>query len=140
MGRKKKEETAVVERKTKAKKTASKLKGEDIKTLSEIEKNLLKKCKKDGFINQNEIYDALHDYELDDDAIDELIAFFADNGIEVINEDEDEEEEEVEEEFDESKLKMGEEDDVDDFFEGEDTEDEDVEDLDIEHLDLTLGG
>ena len=140
MGRKKKEETAVVEKKAKAKKTASKLKGEDIKTLSEIEKNLLKKCKKDGFINQNEIYDALHDYELDDDAIDELIAFFADNGIEVINEDEDEEEEEVEEEFDESKLKMGEEDDVDDFFEGEDTEDEDVEDLDIEHLDLTLGG
>ena len=140
MGRKKKEETAVVEKKAKAKKTASKLKGEDIKTLSEIEKNLHKKCKKDGFINQNEIYDALHDYELDDDAIDELIAFFADNGIEVINEDEDEEEEEVEEEFDESKLKMGEEDDVDDFFEGEDTEDEDVEDLDIEHLDLTLGG
>ena len=140
MGRKKKEETAVVEKKAKAKKTASKLKGEDIKTLSEIEKNLLKKCKKDGFINQNEIYDALHDYELDDDAIDELIAFFADNGIEVINEDEDEEEEEVEEEFDESKLKMGEEDDVDDFFEGEDTEDDDVEDLDIEHLDLTLGG
>ena len=140
MGRKKKEETAVVEKKAKAKKTASKLKGEDIKTLSEIEKNLLKKCKKDGFINQNEIYDALHDYELDDDAIDELIAFFADNGIEVINEDEDEEEEDVEEEFDESKLKMGEEDDVDDFFEGEDTEDEDVEDLDIEHLDLTLGG
>ena len=140
MGRKKKEETIVVEKKAKAKKTASKLKGEDIKTLSEIEKNLLKKCKKDGFINQNEIYDALHDYELDDDAIDELIAFFADNGIEVINEDEDEEEEEVEEEFDESKLKMGEEDDVDDFFEGEDTEDEDVEDLDIEHLDLTLGG
>ena len=140
MGRKKKEETTVVEKKAKAKKTSSKLKGEDIKTLSEIEKNLLKKCKKDGFINQNEIYDALHDYELDDDAIDELIAFFADNGIEVINDDEDEEEEEVEEEFDESKLKMGEEDDVDDFFEGEDTEDEDVEDLDIEHLDLTLGG
>ena len=140
MGRKKKEETTVVEKKAKAKKTASKLKGEDIKTLAEIEKNLLKKCKKDGFINQNEIYDALHDYELDDDAVDELIAFFADNGIEVVNEDEDEEEEEVEEEFDESKLKMGEEDDVDDFFEGEDAGDEDVEDLDIEHLDLTLGG
>ena len=140
MGRKKKEETTVVEKKTKAKKTASKLKGEDIKTLAEIEKNLLKKCKKDGFINQNEIYDALHDYELDDDAVDELIAFFADNGIEVVNEDEDEEEEDVEEEFDESKLKMGEEDDVDDFFEGEETGDEDVEDIDIEHLDLTLGG
>ena len=141
MGRKKKEETAKIEKKSKTKKTTSKLKGEDIKTLQEIEKNLLKKCKKDGFINQNEIYDALHDYELDDDAIDELIAFFAENDIEVINDDEEEEEEDVEEEFDESKLKMGEEADVDDFFEGEDTgEDEDVEDLDIEHLDLTLGG
>ena len=46
MGRKKKEETAKIEKKFKTKKTTSKLKGEDIKTLQEIEKNLLKKCKK----------------------------------------------------------------------------------------------
>ena len=142
MGRKKKVvEEEVLEKKPKAKKakTTSKLKGEDIKTLEEIEKNLLKKCKKEGMINQSEIYDALHDYELDDEAVDELIAFFADNDIEVINDDEDEEEEtEIEEEFDESKLKMEEEDD--DFFAEDETDDEDVEDIDIEHLDLTLGG
>ncbi len=142
MGRKKKVvEEEVLEKKPKAKKakTASKLKGEDVKTLEEIEKNLLKKCKKEGMINQSEIYDALHDYELDDEAVDELIAFFADNDIEVINDDEDEEEEtEIEEEFDESKLKMEEEDD--DFFAEDETDDEDVEDIDIEHLDLTLGG
>ena len=146
MGRKKKVvEEEVLEKKPKAKKepkkakTSSKLKGEDIKTLEEIEKNLLKKSKKDGFINQSEIYDALHDYELDDDAVDELIAFFAENDVEVVNDDEDEEEEEVEEEFDESKLKIDADDD-DDFFAEDETGDEDVEDLDIEHLDLTLGG
>ena len=151
MGRKKKVvEEEVLEKKPKAKKEpkkdakkakkSSKLRSEDIKTLEEIEKNLLKKCKKDGFINQSEIYDALHDYELDDDAVDELIAFFADNEIEVVNDDEEEEEEiEIEEEFDESKLKIDADDD-DDFFAEDETGDEDVEDLDIEHLDLTLGG
>ena len=116
MGRKKKEETVVEEapkkkkgrpagKKNEPKKAVSdsKLSSEDIKTLQEIEKSLLKKCKKEGFINQSEIYDALNNYELDDVAIDELIAFFADNNIKVVNEDEDEEDN-IEEEFDESVL------------------------------------
>ena len=121
--------------------TKSKLSAEDIKSLEEIEKSLLKKCKKDGFINQSEIYDALNNYELDDQAIDELIAFFAENEIEVVNEDEDEEEETPEEEFDESKINFDE--DVepdDDFFASDESEeDEEAEDLDIDHLDITLG-
>ena len=145
MGRKKKVETEAPV-KAKGKKAAeskkkSKLSTEEIKTLGEIEKSLLKKCKKDGFINQNQIYDALHDYELDDDAIDELIAFFAENEIEVVNDDEDEEEEkDIEEEFDESKMKFDEADDDDDFFSEENPEDEEAEDIDVEHLDLTLSG
>ena len=151
MGRKKKEE--VVEKAPKAKKAAkekespkakkaakSKMSAEEIKTLEEIQKSLLKKCKKDGFISQSEIYDALNDYELDDSAIDQLIAFFAENEIEVLTSDEDEEDEEEdkEEEFDESKISFEEDEPEDDFFEGsEDTEGE--EDLDIDHLDMTLG-
>ena len=153
MGRKKKTETEPIIEKVpgkrgrprkekpekEVKKSKSKLDSEDIKTLEEIEKNLLKKCKKDGFINQSEIYDALNNYELDDSAVDELIAFFAESEIEVVNDDEEEEEEVEEEDFDESKMKFDEEDD-DDFFAENEVEDEEAEDLDIDHLDLTLGG
>ena len=129
------------EKDVKAKAHKSKLSAEDIKSLEEIEKSLLKKCKKDGFISQSEIYDALNNYELDDQAVDELIAFFADNEIEVVNEEE-EEEETPEEEFDESKINFDEsvEPDDDDFFASEESEeDEETEDLDIDHLDITLG-
>ena len=126
---------------TKAKKKASKMSDEDIKTLNEIEKALLKKCKKSGFINQSEIYDALNNYELDDDAVNELIAFFAENEIEVINEDEDEEEEEAPElDFDESKINFEDSEPDDDFFSSDETdEDVEAEDIDIDHLDATLG-
>ena len=150
MGRKKKTEVeevvkekkkgkAAKEKVTKTKAAKSKLSDEDIKTLQEIEKSLLKKSKKEGFISQSEIYDALNNYELDDAAVDELIAFFAENKIDVINE---EEEEEVpEEDFDESKIDFNE--DVepdDDFFASEESEeDEEAEDIDIDHLDITLG-
>ena len=149
MGRKKKEE--VVEKEPKAKKAPkekapkakkaakSKMSAEDIKTLEEIQKSLLKKCKKDGFISQSEIYDALNDYELDDSAIDSLIAFFAENEIEVLTSDEDEEEEEVkEEEFDESKISFSEEEPDDDDFFASDEDTEEEEDIDIDHLDMTL--
>ena len=130
-------------KKAKAPKAAKEKKAkvsEDIQTLEEVEKLLLKKCKKDGFINQSEIYDALNNYELDDSAVDSLIAFFAENEIEVVNDDEDEEEEEeAEEEFDESKMSFDEEEPDDDFFTEDSMGDEEAEDIDIEHLDLTLG-
>ena len=118
----------------------AKAKTAEIQSLEDIEKALLKKCKKDGFINQSEIYDALNNYELDDDAIDSLMAFFQDNEIEVISADEDEEEEEeVEEEFDESKISFDEEEPDDaDFFASETGEDEEAEEIDIDHLDITL--
>ena len=144
MGRKKATETLEEPNKAKAAKKATKAtkkKGdESIKTLEEVEKALLKKCKKDGFINQSEIYDALNEYELDDDAVEKLVAFFAENEIEVLTTDEDEEDEEdKEEEFDESKISFDENaDDDDDFFASDDVEDEE-EDIDIDHLDVTLG-
>ena len=137
MGRKKATETLEEPKKAKA----SKKKGdENIKTLEEVEKALLKKCKKDGFINQSEIYDALNDYELDDDAVDKLVAFFAENEIEVLTTDEDEEEDEdKEEEFDESKMSFDENAEDDDFFVSDDAEESEEEDIDIDHLDVTLG-
>ena len=142
MGRKKATETLEEPKKAKAAKKATKKKGDDnIKTLEEVEKALLKKCKKDGFINQSEIYDALNDYELDEDAVETLIAFFAENEIEVLTSDEDEEEEEdKEEEFDESKMSFDENaDDDDDFFVNDEGDEDEEEDIDIDHLDVSLG-
>ncbi len=148
MGRKKATEEVKEPKKSKKaleepkKAKSTKKKGDSqIKTLEEVEKTLLKRCAKAGFINQSEIYDALNEYELDDDAIDKLIAFFEENEIDVLTTDEDEEEEkEEEEEFDESKISFDEDvdDDDDDFFASED-EDEEAEDIDIDHLDVTLG-
>ena len=154
VGRKKLEETETkktktpkkAEKKAPAKKKAETrkidLSAEEIKTLQEIEKKLLKKCKKDGFINQSEIYDALNNYELDDDAVDELIAFFADNNIEVKvgDPDEEEEEEEKEVEFDENNMDFNEDDEPDDDFFSSDDEDVEAEDIDVEHLDMTITG
>ena len=145
MGRKKKtEEVAVKE--TKAKKNSTKtgvvLSADEIKTLQEIEKKLLKKSKKDGFILQSEIYDTLNNYELDDDAVEELMAFFADNAIAVKTGEEDEEEEdEKEEEFDESEIDFSKEDEPDDdFFSADGDEDQEAEDIDVDHLDLAISG
>ena len=148
MGRKKAEETKATKKKetatkAKAKKTVSGvvLSDEEIKTLEEIEKKLLKKCKKDGFILQSEIYDALNNYELDDDAIEELMAFFAENEIAVKTGEEDEEEEEDSEEFDESKINFDEAEEPDeDFFSEDAGEDEEAEDIDVDHLDLAISG
>ena len=145
MGRKKaseKEELKEVKKGKNAKKATKAKGGAEIKTLEEVEKQLLKKCKKDGFINQSEIYEALNDYELDDDAIEKMMSFFAENEIEVLvsDEDEEDEEDEKEEEFDESKISFDEDvDDDDDFFASEDGDEEAEEDIDIDHLDVSLG-
>ena len=152
MGRKKKEETAV---ETKPKKrgrpkvsegaaSSPKIKLDkkkkktkniydddgEILSLDEIKNSLLKKAKSSGIIDQGDIYDALSQFELDDETIADLINFFRDNGIEVIT-DEDDDDEDFED-FDESKMNLDEEPDDDDFFaeEGEETE----EDIDIDYL------
>ena len=124
------------EKPAKAKKATSKLDKEDLKTLQQIEQQLLKKSKSSGSIEQSDIYDALNSYELDDSAIDELMDFFKANNVEVITDDEDLDSEE-EEEFDESKMNLSEDPD-DDFY--DDGENENEEDIDIEHLDMTLSG
>ena len=118
------------------KKTNSKLSDEDIKTLQQIENQLLKKSKATGTIEQNDIWDALNAYEIEDDVVEELMTFFKEHNIEVIS-DEDEEEEEEEEDFDESKMNLEEDPDDDFFADGEDTGEEDI---DIDHLDVTLSG
>ena len=151
MGRKKKEETAPVEVSPKKRgrpkvsegaASAPKIKLDkkkkvktiydddgEILSLDDIKNSLLKKAKSSGIIDQSDIYDALNQFELDDDTISDLINFFKDNGIEVISDEEDDNDDF--EDFDESKMNLDEEPD-DDFFaeEGEEVE----EDLDIDYL------
>ena len=102
----------------------------EILSLDDIKNSLLKKAKSSGIIDQSDIYDALSQFELDDDTILDLITFFKDNGIEVISDEEDEGDEDFEE-FDESKMNLDEEPD-DDFFAENDEETE--EDIDIDYL------
>ena len=85
----------------------------EILSIDDIKNSLLKKAKSSGIIDQSDIYDALNQFDLDDDTVADLINFFKDNGIEVISDEEDEDEDF--EDFDESKINLDEEPD-DDFF------------------------
>ena len=151
MGRKKKEETVVAEQAPKKRgrpkvsegaASAPKIKLDkkkkvktiydddgEILSIDDIKNSLLKKAKSSGIIDQSDIYDALSQFDLDDDTVADLINFFKENGVEVIS-DEDDADEDFEE-FDESKMNLDEEPD-DDFFaeEGEEVE----EDIDIDYL------
>ena len=148
MGRKKKEEVVVEEAPKKrgrpkvseGAKSAPKLeKKKKVKTiydddgeilsLDDIKNSLLKKAKSSGIIDQSDIYDALSQFDLDDDTIADLINFFKEKGIEVISDEEDNDEDF--EDFDESKMNLDEEPD-DDFFAENDEETE--EDIDIDYL------
>ena len=84
----------------------------EILSLDDIKNSLLKKAKSSGIIDQSDIYDALNQFDLDDDTILDLINFFKENGIEVISDEEDDSDEDFEE-FDESKMKLDEEPDDD---------------------------
>ena len=133
------EEQIVPEKKNKAKKEA--LEFDEIPTLDQIKAKLLKKAKAQGYIDQSEIYDQLSDYELDEDAVVELINFFQEKEIQVISED-DEEEEDSLDDIDEKDINLDEDPDAGllDDDEGYSSEDEEDLDLDIDHLDITLGG
>ncbi len=140
MGRPKKDAVAAPKKAT-AKKATKKRDTETLATLAEIESKLLKKAKNNGnVLDQNDIYDALNNYELEDDVIEDLITYFANQKVEIVSEDDEEEEEEIDDaDFDESKMAALEEDD-DDFYETEEDIDEEELDFDIDHLDSSIGG
>ena len=103
----------------------------EILSIDDIKESLLKKAKNSGIIDQSDIYDALSQFDLDDDTVLDLMNYFKEKGIEVISDEEDEGDEDFED-FDESKMNLDEEPDDDDFF-AEDT-DEAEEDIDIDYL------
>ena len=79
----------------------------EILSLDDIKASLLKKAKNSGIIDQSDIYDALSQFELDDDTILDLMNYFKEKGIEVISDEEDEGDEDFED-FDESKMNLDE--------------------------------
>ena len=143
MGRPKKDASAPVKKAPvkKPAKTSKKRDTETLATLAEIEAKLLKKAKANGNqLDQSDIYDALNNYELEDDVIEDLITYFANQNIEVISDDNEEEEAEIDDsDFDESKMASLEEDDAD-FYETDEDINEEELDFDIDHLDSSIGG
>ena len=131
---------ATTAKKAAPKKTSKKRDTETLATLAEIEAKLLKKAKANGDqLDQSDIYDALNNYELEDDVIDDLITYFANQKIEVVSDEDEEEEEELDDvDFDESK--MGSLEDDDDFYENDDDSEAEELDFDIDHLDASIGG
>ncbi len=132
--------TPVKEKKVSPKKVGKKSSDDmdDIKSMDEIKASLLKKAKSSGSIAQSEIYDALNQYDLEDNDVDDLIAFFKEQEIEVIDDSDDEEEEDgidsiSDEDIDFSKEPQ------DDFFDEDDEVENLEEDIDFNNLDLTLG-
>ena len=103
----------------------------EILSIDDIKESLLKKAKNSGILDQSDIYDALSQFDLDDDTVLDLMNFFKEKGIEVISDEEDEGDEDFED-FDESKMNLDEEPDDDDFFAEDDGETE--EDIDIDYL------
>ncbi|MDY4849455.1 MAG: RNA polymerase sigma factor RpoD [Bacilli bacterium] len=106
---------------------------EELKTLHQIEQDLVKKYKSEGQIDQSVIFDALAEYELDDAAIDELVEYFPAHGIKVISDDEDfDDEEEEEEDFEKEPLEDDEDRFLDDdFSDNDDDNGENIEDIDF---------
>ena len=139
MGRPRKDASAPSAAKKPAVKKAGKKRDSDtLATLAEIEAKLLKKAHNNGdSLDQSDIYDALNNYELDDDVITDLMEYFAKQNIEVVSEEIEEDEEINDEDFDESKMSM---EDDDDFYESDDDSEQEELDFDIDHLDATVGG
>ena len=140
-----KKEAEIAEPKAKKVKNKTKKQGIEFKSLEEVETELLKKAKLTGTISQSEIYERLQTYELDDDAIADLMEFFASQEIEVTSEEEEEEDEEDEDldKIDDSKINLEEPIEDDDFFVSDsaikEEEEEEEEEIDVENLNISLG-
>ena len=110
---------------------------QEIETIEEIKVRLLKKAKAQGYIDQSEIYDELNNYELDEDALIDLISFFKENDVDVITDEE--EEGDSLDDIDDSNIDLSKDPD-DDLLDDDEayTSDEDADaDIDIDHLDIS---
>ena len=141
-------EKVVKEKKAKGKNKTSSSKGKStnkkvenfkqLDSLSDIEAKLEKIAKKEGSIEQSDIYDALNQYDLDDEFIETIMEFCKEKNIKVeTDEDEELNDDDLDEDFDISKI--NDEPTDDDLFDEDEiqnnAEDEDL-DFDLDHLDI----
>lgn len=106
---------------------------EVIESLDSIKKRLEKKGKKEGSLNQEDIFEAVAQLDLSDDDLDSLIQYFKDKKIEVISDNADENIDDID--ISEEDLEnLDKEDDLTEVFESDD----DFDDNAIEHIDPNL--
>ena len=109
----------------------------ELLSLDSIKKNLLKRAKEEGSLDQSDIYEELSNYELDDNSIEELMEYFKNSGIK-INSEEDEDEGSLDDIKDED-IDFNAKPDDDEFSDGEAMDDVEA-DIDIAKLEVALGG
>jgi len=97
-----------------------------IKSLDTIKKNFVKKGKSAGYINQEDVMEATSKLDLSDEEFEALIAYFKDNKIKVIS---DEEEESEEAPTDESEILNAQKEVEEDAADDDTADDEEKEEL-----------
>ena len=117
---------------------------EEIESLETIKKRLEKKGKAAGYIDQEDVFDAIAHLDLSDDDTEKLIEYFKSKGIEVASEETEENIEDIEnlnvdEKLLEKSISTTLSEDVDTGVVGEDVIPEEV-DIDIDHIDTFVSG
>ncbi len=115
---------------------------DDKNEIQKIKDRLVKRGKKNGYLEQDEIFDAFRKYSFDDDDLDELVEFFQKKKIDIVTgefddeDDEDIDDENISEEEIEKKISETTEEDemFDEMFDSEDEEDEQVEEISQEKI------
>jgi RNA polymerase primary sigma factor len=115
---------------------------DDKNEIQKIKDRLVKRGKKNGYLEQDEIFDAFRKYSFDDDDLDELVEFFQKKKIDIVTgefddeDDEDIDDENISEEEIEKKISETTEEDemFDEMFDSEDEEDEHVEEISQENI------
>lgn len=110
---------------------------DDKNEIQKIKDRLVKRGKKNGYLEQDEIFDAFRKYSFDDDDLNELVEFFKKKKIDIVTgefddeDDDDLDDENISEEEIEKKIsETSEEDEMyDEMFDSEDEEDEHVEEI-----------
>lgn len=110
---------------------------DDKNEIQKIKDRLVKRGKKNGYLEQDEIFDAFRKYSFDDDDLNELVEFFKKKKIDIVTGefddeyDDDLDDENISEEEIEKKIsETSEEDEMyDEMFDSEDEEDEHVEEI-----------
>ena len=124
-------ETVLLTKIKKSKKTSDDDEEIEIESLDQIKKRFEKKAQVEGFIVQDELFDAIEHLELSDDDTDNLLLYFKTKKIDVHIDDE-----EIIEEIDEEELKKGALPIEEEAFESDYEPDVSEDDVDVNRVDI----